>query len=61
MPFSEATSAELRAVFFRTAGGRPVLWQSLLDMRKRIKGPPLGGKVSIVVTDIEVGISYHAC
>ena len=27
--------------------------QNLIDMRKRLKGPPQGGVVSIVVTDIQ--------
>ena len=30
-----------------------MLLQSVLDMRKRLKGAPLSGMVSVVVTDIE--------
>ena len=36
-----------------SSGSRPVLLQSMLDMRKRLKGAPLSGMVSVVVTDIE--------
>ncbi|GAX81930.1 hypothetical protein CEUSTIGMA_g9358.t1, partial [Chlamydomonas eustigma] len=32
---------------------RPKILQDMLDMRKRIKGQPISGMVSIVVTDIE--------
>ena len=32
---------------------RPQLLQSLLDARKRLRGAPTGGMVSVVVTDIE--------
>ncbi len=32
---------------------KPAFLQNMLDMRKRLKGAPLAGQVSIVVTDIE--------
>ena len=34
-------------------GGRPILMQAILNIRKRTKGPPRGCGVSLVVTDIE--------
>ena len=40
-----------RWLLFR--GRRVVLLQQLLDMHKHLQGPPKGGSVSIVVTDIE--------
>lgn len=39
------------ALFVR--GRRPMVVQYMLDARKRLKGPPQGGPMSIVVTDIE--------
>ena len=34
-------------------GGRPIAIQAIINMRKRFKGPPQGGNVAVVVTDIE--------
>ena len=33
-------------------GGRPIAIQAMINMRKRFKGPPQGGNVAVVVTDI---------
>ena len=33
--------------------GRPILVQSMLNMRKRVKGEPTGGVITVVNTDIE--------
>ncbi len=41
-------------------GKRAALLQNYLNLRKRVKGEPLGGQVSIVVTDIE-GYSGDGC
>ena len=34
---------------------RPQLLQDVIDLRKRLRGAPTGGTVSIVVTDIQGG------
>lgn len=35
-------------------GSRPVMLQNLIDMRKRLRGPPVGGdRISVVTTDVE--------
>ena len=34
-------------------GGRPIAIQAVINMRKRLKGPPQGCPVAEVVTDIE--------
>ena len=34
-------------------GARPQLLQDMIDLRKRLRGAPTGGTVSIVVTDIQ--------
>ena len=39
--------------FFLRRAGRPQVLQNIIDMRKRLKGVPTSGTVSIVVTDIE--------
>ena len=41
---------------------RPQLLQNMIDMRKRLKGAPVSGTISIVVTDIEdfSGLSFYA-
>lgn len=43
----------LHRFFIFRRGSRPQMLQNLIDMRKRLKGPPQGGVVSIVVTDIQ--------
>ena len=52
-PRSQPFSTILRRLALFRSGRRPVVWQTLLNMRKRLKGPPHGGQVSIVVTDIQ--------
>ena len=39
--------------FFLRRAGRPQVLQNIIDMRKRLKGIPTSGTVSVVVTDIE--------
>ena len=39
--------------FFIKRGRRPAMLQKMIDMRKRLRGPPTSGTISIVVTDIE--------
>ena len=39
--------------FLIKRGRRPELLQNMLDLRKRLRGPPKGPRVTIVVTDIE--------
>ena len=34
-------------------GGRPIAIQAVVNMRKRLMGPPQGCVVAVVVTDIE--------
>ena len=41
-----------RFILLRRAN-RPQLLQNMIDMRKRLKGAPVSGTISIVVTDIE--------
>jgi hypothetical protein len=40
--------------FFFRRGSRPPFVQKIIDLRKRMKGLPTSGTISIVVTDIEV-------
>ena len=44
--------ATCRFALFKS-GRRPELLQNMLDLRKRLRGPPKGPRVTIVVTDIE--------
>ena len=48
--------------FFLRRAGRPQVLQNIIDMRKRLKGIPTSGTVSIVVTDIEdfSGVCWRA-
>ena len=39
--------------FLIRKASRPALLQDILDVRKRKRGVPTGGKVSVVVTQIE--------
>ena len=39
--------------FLIKRGRRPAMLQKMIDMRKRLRGPPTSGTISIVVTDIE--------
>ena len=45
--------------FLIKRGRRPAMLQKMIDMRKRLRGPPTSGTISIVVTDIE-GFSGEA-
>ena len=42
-------------IFLSHSANKPVFLQKILDLRKRFKGPPQSGSVTIVVTDIEGG------
>ena len=39
--------------FLLRRASRPAVLQNIIDMRKRLKGAPTTGMVSVVVTDIE--------
>ena len=50
------TAAALMAAvwfFLLRRANRPQVLQNIIDMRKRLKGPPTSGTVSLVITDIE--------
>jgi hypothetical protein len=47
----------LLRLFLSHSANKPVFLQKIIDLRKRFKGPPQSGSVTIVVTDIEGGDS----
>ena len=51
LPTPAAYAPTYQCVLQRSA--RPQLLQDVIDLRKRLRGAPTGGTVSIVVTDIQ--------